>query len=78
MTLIEKIHERILVLPEPRQAQVLDFVEFLLLKDETEPQGAIQEQENLEWSYFSLAMAMRGMEGEEEPEYTIEDLKEIF
>jgi hypothetical protein len=78
MTLIEKIHERVLVLPEPRQAQVLDFVEFLLLKGKPELHNHIQEQENLEWSHFSLAMAMRGMEDEEGPEYTLEDLKEIF
>lgn len=32
MALADKIHQRVLVLPEPLQAEVLDFVEFLLSK----------------------------------------------
>jgi hypothetical protein len=36
-----------------------------------------ENRENLVWSKFSLKMAMRGMEDEEEL-YTIDDLKESF
>lgn len=32
MTVIDKIHQRVRILPEPLQAEVLDFVEFLLSK----------------------------------------------
>ncbi len=77
MTVIEKIHQRVRILPEPMQAQVLDFVEFLLAKSEVDLQDDIQDMDNLEWSNLSLTMAMRGMEDEEEP-YTVEDLKETF
>lgn len=77
MTVIEKIHQRVRILPEPMQAQVLDFVEFLLSKSEADLQDNLQDIDYLEWSDLSLAMAMRGMEDEEEP-YTIDDLKETF
>lgn len=77
MTIAEKIHRRVVTLPEPRQAQVLDFVEFLLLKSETDLHDRIQELDDQEWSQFSLKMAMRGMEDEEDL-YSIEDLKETF
>jgi len=74
MTVIDQIHQRVLILPELRQAQVLDFVEFLLAKDEPD----FQDPDNLEWSNLSLAMAMRGMEDEELSTYTVADLKETF
>jgi hypothetical protein len=77
MTVIDKIHQRVLILPKPLQTQVLDFVEFLLSKGETDLQDNIQDIDTLEWSNLSLTMAMRGMEDEEEP-YTIGDLKETF
>jgi hypothetical protein len=76
MTLTEKIHEQLLTLPETRQAQVLDFIEFLLSKGETNGHDSI-ETDDTGWSAVSLEMAMRGMEDEEEL-YTIEDLKETF
>jgi hypothetical protein len=74
MIVADKIHHRVLKLPEPLQAEVLDFVEFLLLK--TEPD--ISDGDELDWSNLSLALAMRGMEDEDEPTYTLEDLKELF
>ncbi len=74
MTVIDKIHRRVLILPELRQAQVLDFIEFLLTKGNPD----VQDIDTLEWSNLSLTMAMRGMEDEEEPAYTIADLKEAF
>ncbi|HQU35340.1 MAG: DUF2281 domain-containing protein [Anaerolineales bacterium] len=53
-------------LPASYQETVVDFLEFLLSKAER--------QEELEWSRFSLASAMRGME-DEPSEYTLDDLK---
>ncbi|MFO7681843.1 MAG: hypothetical protein R6X34_17505 [Chloroflexota bacterium] len=76
MTMIDQIQKRVLILPEPLQAQVLDFVEFLLLKNETDYN--LQDLENLEWSNLSLTMALRGMENEENIDYTVADLKETF
>ena len=76
MTMIDQIQKRVLILPEPLQAQVLDFVEFLLLKNETDYN--LQDLDNLEWSNLSLTMALRGMEDEEDFGYTVADLKEIF
>ena len=77
MTVIEKIQQRVLILPEPMQTQVLDFVEFLLSKSTSVPQEALEDMDSLDWSNLSLAMALRGMEDEEEP-YTMADLKESF
>jgi hypothetical protein len=54
---------------------VLDFVKFLLFKREQE---TIPEQDEIEWSDFSLVSAMRGMEDEDTPIYTTDDLKEVF
>ncbi len=78
MTVIDKIQQRVLVLPETRQAQVLDFIEFLLSKSQPDLQDDNQDFDNLEWSNLSLTMAMRGMEEEEEPTYSVTDLKETF
>ncbi len=73
-----KIHRQVLALPEPLQVEVLDFVEFLLSRLESETLEETQATENRDWSKLSLAMAMRGMEDEDIPEYTIADLKESF
>lgn len=35
MPVTDRIHENVQKLPEPLQAEVLDFVEFLLLNDGT-------------------------------------------
>ena len=63
------------MLPDPLQQEVLDFVKFLLFKQEQE---TTLEQDEIEWSNFSLASAMRGMEDEGTPIYTTDDLKEVF
>ena len=78
MAVVDKIHQRVLVLPEPLQAEVLDFVEFLLAKVESNRQADTQDLDDREWSNLSVTMAMRGMEDESEPDYTIADLKEKF
>jgi hypothetical protein len=74
MVTVEKIGQRVQQLPEQMQAEVLDFVEFLLTKAERE--GAAQEER--EWSQLSISLAMRDLEEEEGPTYAESDLKETF
>lgn len=74
MQVAEKIHRDVNRLPETFQAEVLDFVEYLLAKSERE----LAREEELEWSGFSLAAAMRGMEDEDTPDYTTRELKVVF
>jgi hypothetical protein len=62
----QKIQLYIEKLPLSYQEEVVDFLAYLLAK--------VERQEELEWSRFSLASAMRGME-DEPSEYTIADLK---
>jgi hypothetical protein len=71
MILSEEIQERLQKLPAPYQAEVLNFVEYLLAKAEHE---TVQEERWL-WSDLSLSSAMRGMEEENTPLYTPDDLK---
>ncbi|MDA0243707.1 MAG: hypothetical protein OT477_09860 [Chloroflexi bacterium] len=78
MLVAEKIHQRVHILPEPLQIEALDFVDFLLSRLEPNLLENIAEIDDLEWSTFSLAMAMRGMEDEESPKYTLDDLKIVF
>ena len=71
MTTSEAIVERLKLLPDPVQKEVLDFVEFL------ESKQAGSDVSDTEWNRFSLASAMRGMEDENTP-YTLHDLKVSF
>lgn len=75
MTTLENIHQYAQMLPDSLQREVLDFVRFLLFKREQE---ITPEQDDMEWSNLSLASAMRGMEDEDTPVYTLDDLKEVF
>lgn len=75
MTTLESIHQYAQMLPDSLQREVLDFVKFLLTKREQE---TAPEPDDIEWSDFSLASAMRGMENEDTPVYTTDDLKEVF
>jgi hypothetical protein len=58
MIVAEGIHQCVQKLPESLQAEVLDFVEYLLLKVERET----THQDEHAWPNLSLALAMRGME----------------
>lgn len=80
MIVADKIYQQVGVLPEPLQAEVLDFVEFLLQKVRASEQtsDAVADIDNLAWSKVSLEMAMRGMENEDEPLYSLQDLTETF
>jgi hypothetical protein len=74
MAITDKIQEGVQQLPTALQAEVLDFVQFLLVKTKRSSQ---EDEEGL-WSDVSLSSAMRGMEDEDLPQYTIADLKVIF
>jgi hypothetical protein len=74
MLLSEKILKHIQELPEPFQAEVLDFVEYLESKIK---KGKKIEGEETDWSELSLYFAMRDMEDEYSP-YSLNDLKERF
>ena len=69
MTTAERIHEQIQKLPEPLQAEALDFIEFLMQRQSVR-------KEDLDWSHLSLAAAMRDIEDEATPIYDESDLKE--
>jgi len=69
MTLDEKIQQYAQKLPPSYQEELLDYVQYLLVKAE--------QQEKQDWASFSLASAMRDME--DEPDlYSLSDLKEVF
>ncbi len=70
MAITEKIQQRVQKLPASFQAEVLDFIEYLLAK--------VRSREEGDWSELSLAFAMRGMEDEVAPLYTTADLKVVF
>ena len=74
MAIAEKIHKYIDELPKPFQEEALDFVEYLLMKAKSKS----TKQEDEDWSFLSITSAMRGMEDEELPSYTVADLKVIF
>ncbi|AEH44521.1 hypothetical protein Thein_0641 [Thermodesulfatator indicus DSM 15286] len=69
MSLAEKIIERVKSLPEDKQSEILDFIEFLSKK--------VNEEERKQWSQFSLETAMRGLETEESL-YSLDDIKEKY
>ncbi len=63
MTIAQAIVQHIEILPEDTLREVLDFVEFLEMKG----RSAATRKPDEEWSHFSLASAMRGMEAEDSP-----------
>lgn len=70
MTISERIQQHVQKLPASFQEEVLDFVEYLVAK--------ARDREEADWSTLSLDLAMRGMEDEATPPYTIADLKVEF
>ena len=74
MAMTDKIQEGVQRLPTARQAEVLDFDQYLLVKT---IQASQEDEEGL-WSDVALSSAMRGMEDEDLPQYTIADLKARF
>jgi hypothetical protein len=74
MAISEKIQRRVRKLPISFQAEVLDFVEYLLTKTERET----SDRDDKSWCARALASAMRGMESENSPIYRTSDLKVVF
>lgn len=83
MSLAEKIAAELATLPEPQQAEVLDFVQFLAARRRVSTGAGEKEtfpdrgETSSEWMEASLASALRGMEDEPE-DYSVADLKERF
>lgn len=72
MKTIDRINQRVKVLPERSKKEVLQFVEFLLSKA-----GTIESDLTISnWSEFSLDQAMKGLENDDLLEYTESDLNE--
>ncbi|HLO34355.1 MAG TPA: DUF2281 domain-containing protein [Anaerolineales bacterium] len=69
MTLDEKIHQYVQKLPRSFQEELLDFVEYLVMKAE--------QQEQQDWATLSLSSAMRDLE-EETVSYSLSDLRVTF
>ena len=69
MSLADKIIEKVELLPEDKQAEILDFADFLYKK--------LEKQDKVAWNKLSLEAAMHGME-DEEMSYSMDDLKERF
>ena len=74
MRVSDRIFEELKKLPEPLQAEVLDFVQNLAL--EMERKGTLKNEYTS--TSLSLSLAMRGMEDEETPSYSASDLRETF
>ena len=66
MTIEQIIQSKIGILPESKQAEVLNFLNFLITSQTEVDAG----QANAEWSQFSLEQAMQGLEDDLLPEYT--------
>ncbi len=74
MRVSERVYEEVKKLPEPVQAEVLDFVQYLASKMERESTP----DNELTSARLSLSLAMRGMEDEDTPSYSANDLREPF
>jgi len=74
MRVSERIYEEVKKLPEPLQAEVLDFVQYVASRMQRESTS----DNELTAASLSLSLAMRGMEDEETPSYFPQDLRETF
>ena len=69
MNISQKLLQSIEALPESKQQEIFDFVEYLRQKAEREENGV--------WSDLSIESAMQGMETEDSP-YLEADIKEYY
>ena len=79
-TSIETVHDLLPRLSVPQQREVRDFVEFLLQKkahEAAQRTARQQKQDERDWTAFSLASALRGME-DEDTLYDETDLQETW
>ena len=69
MTLDEKIHQYVQKLPQAFQQELLDYVEYLVMKAE--------QQEQQEWESLSISSAMRDMDNDS-GSYSLSDVRVTF
>ena len=69
MSIADKIYKELKLLPEDKQAKVLNFIKHLSEKQ--------TEEEIEQWNEFSLSSALEGIE-DDEVEYTLNDIKEKY
>jgi hypothetical protein len=69
MALDEKVYQYAQKLPRSLQEELLNFIQYLLIKAE--------QQEKQEWSLLSLSSVMRDME-DEPALYSMADVKVMF
>ena len=74
MSAMEQIADRLQMLPPRLQREVLDFIDFLAQRVAQHEDAS----EEADWTKFSLAQAMNGLENEDSPEYSEADLKETW
>lgn len=74
MTHLEQILLHTQKLPEALQKEVLDFVEYLEVKNLGSQQEVLSDKD---WMALSISGAMKGME-DEDMGYSLQDLKERF
>ena len=73
MSTLEETVKVMKELPDKLQTEVRDFAEFLAARG-----GGASVVRDGDWTTLSLSCAMRGMENEEGPTYSLSDLKEAF
>jgi hypothetical protein len=74
MKVSERIYQEVKELPEPLQAEVLDFIQYLASRAERKSTP----KDELASENLSLSLAMRGMEDEDFSRYSTKDLREVF
>ncbi len=74
MAVAEETYRRVRDLPAPFQAQVLGFVERLASRAQREAAY----EDGFDWSALSSSPALRGMEDEDSPKYSIGDLRKVL
>ncbi|MFH1732472.1 MAG: DUF2281 domain-containing protein [Planctomycetota bacterium] len=73
MTVAKEIVGHLEKMPELLQVKVLDFIEYL----EAKASAGQEAHSRKDWTTFSLASAMRGLE-DEPSSYSPDDLREAF
>jgi Protein of unknown function (DUF2281) len=73
----ELIHQRLQTMPQDKQAEVYDFVEFIATRSQasTAPTKPHEEWTDQEFSRLAMTQAMRGLENDP-VEYQLADIKE--
>lgn len=74
MAVVDRLRRSVERLPTRLQGEVLGYAEFVLSITERDAEA----QDYREWRQLFLESAMRGIEAEDETEYSESDLKERF